>query len=84
MKSNGILYPPSTPFKLDLLSAGKYGTPAPGARCNDVLRCWIPSNDVTRKVTEALDSSHRSLARHPFGLSWPQGAQISRGVAVRF
>ena len=61
MKSNGILYPPSTPFKLDLLSASKYGTPATGARCNDALRCWIPSNDVTRKVTEALASSHGVL-----------------------
>ena len=44
----------STPFKLDLLSASKYGTPATGARCNEAQRCWIPSNDVTRKVTEAF------------------------------
>ena len=44
----------STPFKLDLLSASKYGTPATGARCNDAQRCWTSSDDVTRKVTEAF------------------------------
>ena len=42
---------PSNPFKLDLLSASKYGSPITGARCNDAQRCWIPSNHVTRKVT---------------------------------
>ena len=46
---------------MDLLSASKYWTPAPGVHCNDALRCWIPSNDVIRKVTTALDSSHGVL-----------------------
>ena len=46
---------------MDLLSASKYWIPAPGVHCNDALRCWIPSNDVTRKVTKALDSSHGVL-----------------------
>ena len=48
----------STSFKLDLLSASKYGTPATGVRCNDDQGCWIPSNDVTRKVTEDFCSSY--------------------------
>ena len=55
------LKPPSTPLKLDLLSASKYGTPATGARCNDAQRCWTTSNNVTRKVTKAFYSSIDAL-----------------------
>ena len=67
--------PPSTPFKLDLLSASKYGTPATGAtgaRCNDTQHCSIPSNDVTRKVTEVFTSLSSYLRRNKPFAEWPK------------
>ena len=45
---------PSTPFKLDLLSTSKYGTPTTGARCNDAQRYWSTSDAATRKVAAGL------------------------------